>query len=86
MLESTGIYWKSVYNPLEGPDLTLLVANGRHIKAVPGRETDAKDRQWIAGLLHPEGVGRGQYQAAALGMSIDLSGRSVIQGKFSFVG
>ena len=37
VMESTGIYWKPVYNPLEGLELTLLVANAQHIKAMPGR-------------------------------------------------
>ncbi len=37
-LESTGVYWKPVYNLLEALDLTLLVVNAQHIKAVPGRK------------------------------------------------
>lgn len=49
-LESTGEYWKPVYNLLE-ENFTLLLVNARHIKAVPGRKTDVKDAQWIAELL-----------------------------------
>jgi transposase len=49
-MESTGEYWKPVYNLLEGP-FELLVVNAAHIKNVPGRKTDAKDAQWIAELL-----------------------------------
>jgi transposase len=49
-MESTGVYWKPVYNLLEG-QFTLLVANAQHIKAVPGRKTDIKDAEWIADLL-----------------------------------
>src|SRR5437667_6103619 len=49
-MESTGVYWKPVYNILEG-HLELLVVNAQHIKAVPGRKTDVKDAQWIAELL-----------------------------------
>lgn len=49
-MESTGIYWKPVYNILEGYfDLTL--ANAYHIKNVPGRKTDVSDAEWIAKLL-----------------------------------
>jgi transposase len=59
-MESTGVYWKPIYNLLEGSDLTLLVVNAQHIKAVPGRKTDVKDAQWIAELLR-HGLLRGSY-------------------------
>ena len=49
-MEATGVYWKPVYNLLEG-HFELTVANARHIKAVPGRKTDVKDAEWIADLL-----------------------------------
>jgi transposase len=49
-MESTGVYWKPIYNVLEGL-FTLLLVNARHIKAVPGRKTDVKDCEWIADLL-----------------------------------
>lgn len=49
-MESTGVYWKPVYNVLEG-DFELLVVNAQHLKAVPGRKTDALDAEWIADLL-----------------------------------
>lgn len=49
-MESTGVYWKPIYNLLEG-HLELLVVNAHHIKAVPGRKTDVKDSEWIAELL-----------------------------------
>lgn len=49
-MESTGIYWKPVYNILEGYfDVTL--ANAQRIKNVPGRKTDVSDSEWIAKLL-----------------------------------
>jgi transposase len=52
-MESTGVYWKPIYNILEG-SFELLLVNARHIKAVPGRKTDVKDCEWIADLLrHP---------------------------------
>jgi transposase len=49
-MESTGEYWKPVFNILEAHFEVLLV-NAQHIKAVPGRKTDVKDAQWIAELL-----------------------------------
>jgi len=49
-MESTGSYWRPVYNILEG-EFELLVCNARHIKNVPGRKTDVKDAEWIAELL-----------------------------------
>lgn len=49
-MESTGVYWKPVYNILEEREMPLIVANAQHIKAVPGRKTDVKDAEWIADL------------------------------------
>ena len=49
-MESTGVYWKPVFNLLEGSFEVLLV-NAAHIKAVPGHKTDVKDSEWIADLL-----------------------------------
>lgn len=49
-MESTGVYWKPVYNILEG-EFSLLLVNAQHIKAVPGRKTDMRDAEWIAELL-----------------------------------
>jgi transposase len=49
-MESTGVYWKPVYNLLEG-SFTLLLVNAAHIKQVPGRKSDVKDCAWIADLL-----------------------------------
>lgn len=49
-MESTGVFWKPIYNVLEG-SVELLVVNAQHIKAVPGRKTDIKDAEWIADLL-----------------------------------
>jgi transposase len=50
-MESTGVYWKPIYNLLENRGLELLVVNARHIKNVPGRKTDVKDAEWITDLL-----------------------------------
>lgn len=49
-MESTGVYWKPVYNLLED-EFNVMVVNAAHIKAVPGRKTDVKDAEWIAELL-----------------------------------
>ena len=49
-IESTGDYWKPVFNILEGICEVLLV-NAQHVKAVPGRKTDVKDAAWLAELL-----------------------------------
>jgi transposase len=56
-MESTGVYWKPVWNILEG-QFQILLVNAQHIKQVPGRKTDVKDSQGIAelpqhGLLRP---------------------------------
>jgi transposase len=58
-MESTGVYWKPVYNILEG-HFELLVVNAQHIKNVPGKKTDIKDAEWIADLLR-HGLVRGSY-------------------------
>ncbi|WP_051459315.1 IS110 family RNA-guided transposase [Paenibacillus zanthoxyli] len=50
-MESTGVYWKPIWNVLEAFDLELLLANAHHIKNLPGRKTDMKDAEWIAKLL-----------------------------------
>lgn len=50
-MESTASYWKPLYNILESCSLNVMVVNARHMKAVPGRKTDAKDAEWIADLL-----------------------------------
>jgi len=58
-MESTGVYWKPVYNILEG-QFELLVVNAQHLKAVPGRKTDVRDAEWIAELL-AHGLLRGSF-------------------------
>jgi transposase len=59
-MESTGVYWKPVWNLLEGR-LELMLVNSRDVKQVPGRKTDVKDAEWIgqllaSGLLRPSFV------------------------------
>jgi len=59
-MESTGAYWKPIYNLLELEDIEALVVNAQHIKNVPGRKTDVKDAEWIAGLLR-HGLLKGSF-------------------------
>jgi len=49
-IESTGVYWKPVFNIL-GEEIKLILVNARHIKNVPGRKTDVKDSEWLCKLL-----------------------------------
>lgn len=58
-MESTGVFWKPIYNILEG-QFEILLVNARHIKNVPGRKTDVKDCDWIAQLLQC-GLLRGSF-------------------------
>jgi transposase len=50
-LESTGVYWKPVFNVLEPAGLDVVLVNAQHVKNVPGRKTDVGDAQWLAMLL-----------------------------------
>jgi transposase len=58
-MESTGVYWKPIWNLLEG-QFALLLVNARHVKAVPGRKTDVTDAEWLADLLR-HGLLRGSF-------------------------
>lgn len=58
-MESTGVYWKPIWNLLEDR-FDLMLVNAQHIKAVPGRKTDIKDCEWIAELLQ-HGLLRGSF-------------------------
>ncbi len=58
VMESTGVFWKPVYNVLEPAGLTVWIVNAAHVKYVPGHKTDKKDSAWLcklllAGLLKP---------------------------------
>jgi transposase len=50
-MESTGSYWKPVFNILEGMDVDVIVVNAQHVRNVPGRKTDVSDAEWLAKLL-----------------------------------
>lgn len=58
-MESTGIYWKPVFNILEA-DFEVMLVNARHIKHVPGRKTDVSDSEWLCKLLR-NGLLKGSY-------------------------
>jgi len=49
-MESTGVYWKPVFNVLE-EDFEVILVNARHVKNVPGNKTDKKDSRWLSKLL-----------------------------------
>jgi transposase len=51
VLESTGVYWKPVWHILAGAELTLVLANAEHVRALRGRKTDVKDAVWLSDLL-----------------------------------
>jgi transposase len=50
-IESTGVYWKPVFNILTEEHFDLMLVNARHVKNVPGRKTDLKDSEWLCKLL-----------------------------------
>lgn len=58
-MESTGVFWKPIFNLLE-EEFSAMVVNAQHVKAVPGRKTDVKDAEWIADLLR-HGLVRGSF-------------------------
>jgi len=60
VMESTGIYWKSVFSHLEAAGIAALVVNAFHVKSVPGRKTDVTDSEWLAQLAR-FGLLRGSF-------------------------
>ena len=62
-MESTGVYWKPVYNLLDGR-FAILVVNAEHIKALAGRKTDVQDAERIADLLR-HGLLKGSFIPSA---------------------
>lgn len=58
-MESTGIFWKPIFNIL-GSRFTVMLVNARHLKQVPGRKSDVRDCQWIAQLLQ-HGLLKGSF-------------------------
>jgi transposase len=58
-IESTGVYWKPVFNILED-DVEVILVNARHVKNVPGRKTDVQDSEWLCRLLR-SGLLKGSF-------------------------
>jgi len=58
-MEATGVFWRPVWAILEG-HFELMLVNPQHVKALPGRKTDAKDCEWLADLLR-HGLLRGSF-------------------------
>ncbi len=63
VMESTGVYWKPVYNLLEG-QFELLVVNPDHVKKIAGHKTDVADAEWLADLLR-HGLLKGSFIPSA---------------------
>jgi transposase len=59
VMESTGSYWKPVFNILEG-SLKIILANPEQVKALRGKKTDPKDSRWLASLLR-HGLVQGSF-------------------------
>ncbi len=59
VIESTGVYWKPIFNVLEG-ELEVILANAAHVKTLPGRKTDMRDAEWLA-EVGAHGLVRGSF-------------------------
>lgn len=60
-MESTGVYWKPLFNYLTGRNFSVYLVNARHVRHVTGRKTDQSDAEWIQ-QLHTCGLLKGSYQ------------------------
>jgi transposase len=78
-MESTGEYWRPVFNILEG-NLEVLLVNAAHIKAVPGRKTDIKDAQWLAELLQ-----HGLLKASFVPPAVQRNLRDLTRHRLNFI-
>ncbi len=59
-VESTGVYWRPIFNVLEARGVVVVLANAAHVKAVPGRKTDVRDSEWLLDLMQ-HGLIRGSF-------------------------
>ncbi len=80
-MESTGSYWKPIYNVLEQYDVKLVVCNAQHVKAVPGRKTDVKDSEWLCDLLR-----HGLLKASFIPSKAQRETRELVRYRESLVG
>jgi len=60
-MESTSVYWISIYQILEARGLEVYLVNAQHVKNVPGRKTDVSDCQWLQ-YLHSVGLLRASFR------------------------
>jgi transposase len=72
-MESTGVYWKPIWNILEAAGFTLTLAHAQHVKNVPGKKTDTADCVWLAQLLRHGLLPASFVPAAALRELRDLT-------------
>ncbi len=63
-MESTGVYWRPIFNILEAAFQVILV-NAQHMKAIPGRKTDVRDSEWLADRLATRAAQRFLHSATA---------------------
>jgi transposase len=77
-MESTGVYWRPVFNILEG-SVEVILVNTQHIKALPGRKTDIRDSEWLADLLR-HGLVRELHSSQAHSRSVRPGALSQVAG------
>jgi transposase len=70
-MESTGVFWKPLYNVWSPMGINITVGQAGHMKNVPGRKTDMSDSHWIAelhrcGLIRPSLIPEDEYQRMRL--------------------
>ena len=68
VMESTGVYWKPVWQILENGEFKLMLANAQQVRNMPGRKTDQNDAVWLAlllrkGLIRPSFVPPAEVRA-----------------------
>jgi transposase len=71
VMESTGVYWKPLYNVWHPMGIKVTVAQAAHVKNVPGRKTDMNDSHWLAqlhryGLVKPSFIPADEFQRMRL--------------------
>ena len=80
MLESTGVYWKPVWQVLEGEGLEVILANAKAVKNFPGKKTDTEDSAWLATLLR-----KGLVQASLIPAAEVRALRQLCRSRVSLV-
>jgi transposase len=77
-IESTGVYWKPVFNILEDA-LTVILINPEHAHALRGRKTDVKDAEWLADLLSHGLLGAAIPPPEIRELRVDALSRSLVR-------